>query len=29
MKIGNYELNKIYLADSYKAIKEIPDRLPF
>ena len=26
MKIGKYELNKIYCEDSYKAIKEIPDK---
>lgn len=25
MKIGEYELNKIYNIDCYKAIKEIPD----
>ena len=26
MNIGKYELNKIYCEDSYKAIKEIPDK---
>lgn len=26
MKIGKYELNNIYCEDSYKAIKEIPDK---
>lgn len=26
MKLGNFELDKIYCADSYKAIKEIPDK---
>lgn len=25
-KIGNYELNKIYLEDCYEAIKNIPDK---
>lgn len=26
MKLGNYELNKIYLEDCYEAIKNIPDK---
>lgn len=26
MKIGKYELNNIYCEDSYKAIKDIPDK---
>ncbi len=26
MKLGEYEINKIYNEDSYEAIKEIPDK---
>ena len=26
MKLGRFELNDVYLEDSYKAIKEIPDK---
>ena len=26
MKLGRFELNNVYLEDSYKAIKELPDK---